>query len=489
LDEADLSETESRTAILKRVDLRPHCNYSFGHGGERRSHVHSSAARHRESSLLHLSGRALTSLESALISLGGLIGAGLFVGTGTAILAGGPPIVVSYALAGLMLLVILHLIARMRRDMPAALFITDFVPAQLGNIAGNAVRRIYGAFWTLMVTIEALAGANILAPKGGLPGLFAALGLLTATVAMGDRLSASLGEWEASFAGFKVTVLVAFIVSSVYYVGSADRSIPPLWPLPCPRVRTAASVLAALATALFSLAGAEIIHSVANSPSCAGRAAARAIGLMSIRVFGIYLASIVLILCIVPWNANKPGFSPFTLALERLHYPLAAHLMSVVILIAVLTTLNSAFAMSSRLLRPVVSDAPAGVLPGKDASPILSRLITSAIAVSVLCTAAHWPAGAYRYLVTSASVLLVTVFIFFVLAADRYESRARAQLARPGTDANGWIRRALIAALAGVLFCMAWMRESRSSLCSALSLVALIVLLEVTTRLRVARGN
>jgi GABA permease len=428
--------------------------------------------------VLRLLNRRLTSLESALISVGGLIGAGLFVGSGTAILAAGPPIILSYAVAGLMLLAILRLIGQMRRRMPDALFITDFVHAGLGNLVGRIAGRIYCIFWALVVTIEALAGANILAPWGGLAGLLAAIGLLAATVAIGERLSAALAEWEVGFAGVKVAVVVAFIALTVFDLSASSFSRS--WP--GPGLGMAVSALAGLATAFFSLAGAEIVHTVTNSPSCARQAAARAIGLMSIRVFGIYFVSVALILATLRWSTIRPGFSPFTLVLERLAHPQAARFLSAVILIGVLTTLNTAIAISSRLLQAAGRDGRP-----LDALRISPRIMTGAIALTLLCAAAYWPAGAYRYLVTGASVLLVIVYLLFIVATDRLVTGSPNSALRADVTPR-WIRRALIAALASGLLSLAWIPQSQASLCSALCLVMLIILMEVSARFRAPRS-
>jgi GABA permease len=198
--------------------------------------------------VLRLANRALSTQESAVISLGGLIGAGLF--------AGG-----------------------------------------------------YWTFWTLVVAIEALAGANILAPTGGLAGLLTAIVLLAVSAAIDNKLSVSLSELEVSFAGLKVAIITAF----------------------------------------YSLAGVGIVHAVSTSPASSARDPTGAFGLMSVRVFGIYLASITLILTVVRANTIRPGFSPFTLTLRALDHPQAAAWLGVVILIAVLTTLNIGLTIGSRL--------------------------------------------------------------------------------------------------------------------------------------------
>ena len=439
--------------------------------------------------MLRLLNRTLSSLESTVISLGGLIGAGLFVGSGTVIATVGRRVVASYLVAGVLLVAMLHLMARMRRRMPAALFITDFVHAGLGALGGSVASWIYWAFWAVVVTIEALAGANILVPDGGLEGLLAAIGLVVFTTGIGEKLSAWLSELEVGFASVKVVVIIAFIALALFHVVGRDAHLqPPSWR---PGFDGSLGVLGGVVTTFFSLAGVEIVHTVAHSPRCSARESGRAIKLISIRVFGIYVVSIGLIVDVLSSNTIRPGFSPFTLTLEMLDHPRAARWLSALVLIGVLTTLNTALAIGTGLLDRVARDERLSGRGGaaKYARRISPRLFIAAIAIAVLSVAALWPSMAYAYLVKSASVLLATVYILFVLAADRLESCPTKTGSATRADANRcWVGRALAASLAAVLLAMAWIPASQGPLSSALCLVALVALFEVTARRRMARS-
>lgn len=416
--------------------------------------------------MLRLANRSLSTLESALISLGGLIGAGLFVGTGTAIVEVGQPILVSYVVAGLLLLGIFYLLTRMRRIRPAAIFITDFVQLGLGDVAGCIAGWIYWVFWTLLIAIEALAGANILAPEGGLVGLLAAIVLLALTVAIGDkRLPVSLSELEMGFAGLKVAIFTAFILLSLFHVVGRQPSFALVSWRHSLDVGDTLRVSAGVVTTFFSLAGAEIAHTVATPAACSAHYSTRAFRLISVRVFGIYLVSIALIVAIVPSGTIRPGFSPFTLTLRVLDHPQVASWLSAVILIGVLTTLNTGLAIGSRLL---------GNFGRGHQRPPARRYLTGAIALAVLCVAAHWPAGAYAFLVKSASALLAVVYLLFVLATSIAAVRADVK--------QLWLGSIIVASLTGVLLSMAWLPESLDSLSSALCLVILVALLATIAR-------
>src|SRR4029077_11148385 len=80
--------------------------------------------------------RSLRARHVTMISIGGIIGAGLFVGSSVAIAAAGPAIIVSYVLTGFLLLLIMRMLGEMAVDMPQVRSFTEFTRMALGNWAG-----------------------------------------------------------------------------------------------------------------------------------------------------------------------------------------------------------------------------------------------------------------------------------------------------------------------------------------------------------------
>jgi amino acid permease len=66
--------------------------------------------------------RALASRHVSMISIGGIIGAGLFVGSSAAIAAVGPAIVISYLLAGAIILLVMRMLCEMAVALPVRAF-------------------------------------------------------------------------------------------------------------------------------------------------------------------------------------------------------------------------------------------------------------------------------------------------------------------------------------------------------------------------------
>ena len=81
---------------------------------------------------------------------------------------------------------------------------------------------------------------------------------------------------------------------------------------------------------------------------------------MILRILLFYVVSVFCIVAVVPWTEIAPGSSPFALALERIGIPFAATMMNFIVLVAVLSCLNSGLYVTSRMLFGLAAhgDAP-----------------------------------------------------------------------------------------------------------------------------------
>src|SRR6202051_266880 len=113
--------------------------------------------------------RSLQPRHVAMISIGGIIGAGLFVGSSAAIAATGPAVVLSYLLTGLLVLLVMRMLGEMAVANPPGGSFTEFAGVGLGPWAGFVAGWLYWYFWMIVVPVEAIAGANILHAWLGLP--------------------------------------------------------------------------------------------------------------------------------------------------------------------------------------------------------------------------------------------------------------------------------------------------------------------------------
>jgi hypothetical protein len=145
--------------------------------------------------------KSLRARHVAMISIGGIVGAGLFVNSANAIAAIGPAVIVSYVLTGLIVLLVMRMLAEMATARHGIGSCTEYARLAMGNLAGFSFGWIYWYFWVVVVAFEALVGAEIASHylPGETPVWIIALVLtvlLTATNLLSTR---SYGEFEFWF--------------------------------------------------------------------------------------------------------------------------------------------------------------------------------------------------------------------------------------------------------------------------------------------------
>ena len=105
---------------------------------------------------------ALKPRHITMISIAGVIGAGLFVGSAKAIATAGPAVLVSYALAGALVVLVMRMLGEMAIAQPDTGSFSTYADRALGRWAGFSIGWLYWWFWVIVIPVEATAGALIL---------------------------------------------------------------------------------------------------------------------------------------------------------------------------------------------------------------------------------------------------------------------------------------------------------------------------------------
>src|ERR1700691_4145978 len=414
----------------------------------------------------HELSRSLKGRHLTMISIGGIIGAGLFVSSSTSIIAAGPASFISYAICGLLILLVMRMLGEMATALPQVRSFTEFARAGLGDGAGFVVGWLYWYFWGLVVPVEAIAGAKIL--QHWLPGfspLQIGIGLMTVMTGVNLMSARSYAEFEFWFASIKVAAILVFIVIAASFAfgwtaphGATFGNLvdyggftPHGW----------IAVLAAVPTVFFAMTGAGITTIAAAEAAQPGRAVAKMSTQVILRILIFYVVSLFLIVSVTPWNTVRSGESPFTLALNTMHVPWAGTIMSVIILTAVLSCLNSAFYVSSRVLFILADrgDAPASLVRlNKRRVPVGSVLMGAAAGFLGIIAATEAPAAVFDFLVSSSGALVIYVYMTICVAQITLRRR-RERAGEPAPPVVmwlfPWLSYAAIAAMGGVLVAMA----------------------------------
>jgi GABA permease len=448
--------------------------------------------------MAHELSRSLRPRHVTMISIGGIIGAGLFVGSSAAIAATGPAIVLSYLLTGILILLVMRMLGEMAVALPSVRAFTEFARVGLGNWAGFVAGWLYWYFWIITVAVEAIAGANILhswfppIPTWG-------LGLALMAVMTGVNLlsARSYGEFEFWFSSIKVSAIVAFIaLAAAYAFGFTSHQGITFGNLTSHGgfvAKGMVTVLAGAVTVFFAMTGAEITTVAAAESEEPSRAVAKMSTSVIIRILAFYVLSVLLVLSVVPWDSIKVGESPFTLALTTMDFSWASTVMSVIILTAVLSCLNSAFYVCSRVLFLLAehSDAPQWLVQlNRRKVPTRSVWMGSAAGVAGVLAATLAPQAVFAFLVNASGALMVFVYIIVACA----QIRLRQERERTGAPAPAllmwlfpWASYATILGMLAILIAMAFTQEHQKEFYSSLVTLAVAWTCYVLVRSRRAR--
>jgi GABA permease len=431
----------------------------------------------------HSLSRSLRPRHVSMITIGGIIGAGLFVGSSAAIAAAGPACVISYALTGAVVFLIMRMLGEMAVAHPQVRSFTEFSRLGLGHWAGFSVGWLYWFFWVVVIPVEAIAGATII--QRWLPGVPNwALGMLLMAAMTGVNLMSAraYGEFEFWFSSIKVAAIITFIVIAASYAfgltSPNGATFPNLYTHGGFMPPGAVAVLATVTTVIFSMMGAEIVAVAAAESTEPARAVARMSSTIVVRILVFYIASLLMIVSILPWDLVKPPESPFTRALEQMHVPWAPTIMSAIILTAVLSCLNSAFYVASRVLFVLAEkgDAPRWLVrTNKRHVPARSVMLGSVVGFAGVLLAVLSPSGVFAFLVNASGAVIV--FVYIATAAAQVSLRRRAERAGGPPPALPiwlfpWLSYFAIAAMTAVLVAMAFTPDLASQLwASVLSVV------------------
>jgi L-asparagine transporter-like permease len=440
----------------------------------------------------HELSRSLRPRHVAMITIGGIIGAGLFVGSSVAIKATGPAVIISYTLTGTLLLLVMRMLGEMAVEMPQVRSFTEFTRATLGNWAGFSVGWLYWYFWVTVIPVEAIAGAGIIRDWIPLPEWVIGTALMVCMTAVNLMSARAYGEFEFWFSSIKVAAIISFIiVVGAHAFGFRSPSGPTFSNLTAYGGFAPLgwfAVLASVTTVIWSMMGAEVVTiAAAESPEPA-RAVARMTSTIISRILLFYVLSVFVITCAVPWTKVVPAQSPFTLALDEVHFPYASSFMAAVVLTAVLSCLNSCFYIASRVLFVLATrgDAPRWLVRTNARHvPARAVMLASLFGFAGVIAAILSREGVYVFL-TNSSGAIIAVIYFMIGVSQVVSRRARERQGLPPPALPMWLFPWLsylgIAGMASVLVAMAFTPSHRAELWTSAVSIAVALLAYVVFR-------
>ncbi|MDD6171634.1 MAG: amino acid permease [Ligilactobacillus ruminis] len=387
--------------------------------------------------------RSLKTRHLSMIALGGSIGTGLFVASGSAISTAGPGgALAAYLGIGIMVYFLMTSLGEMATYLPITGSFAEYSKRFVDPALGFAMGWNYWFNWAITLAVDLSTAALVLKfwfPH--VPGWIFSLAALVMIFLINALSVKSFGEAEYWMALIKVITVIVFLIvglltiigilggHAVFLENFAYKKAPFVGGIP--------TVLSVFVVAGFSFQGTELIGITAGETENPEKSLPKAIKQVFWRILLFYILSIFVISCLIPYtspnllgsSASDITISPFTLVFRRAGLASAASVMNAVILTSVLSAANSGMYASTRMLFAlgISGDAPKMFSRVNDRGiPVFALLGTTFVGLLTFL-ASIFGTRIYTFLVNSSGLSGFIAWIGIAIAHYRFRRAFIAQ--------------------------------------------------------------
>ncbi|SMC79912.1 amino acid permease [Papillibacter cinnamivorans] len=370
----------------------------------------------------------LSAWQLTMMALGTVIGGSFFLGSAVAVNAAGPSILLAFVFGGVLVYFILFALSEMTVADPDSGSFRAFASRAFGPGAGFVTGWVYWTGMVLAMSSEATA-ASILTARF-FPGISVPLlgGSIIAAVTLVNLLGAKrLGSLESGLAAVKVAAVIFFILLALALIfglmpGSAAVGTGALQ-----GETFFAGGLGGLAGSMlivmFTYAGFEVIGLAASETGEPRKTVPRAIRRTVLLLVGLYIASMAVLLPLIPTNLLSADVSPIVASLSRHGVGWAGFAMNLVLLTAILSTMLAAMFGIGRMMRSLVEEgmAPRFLLDKTDV-PYRGILFSGFSMLLALALGLLFP-SAYLFLVSSGGFAILFTYVVIMATHIRFRRK------------------------------------------------------------------
>ncbi|KAI9696305.1 MAG: hypothetical protein M1820_008228 [Bogoriella megaspora] len=328
--------------------------------------------------------RGLKSRQITMIAIGGAIGTGLIIGTGSALARAGPAsILISYSIVGFLVYLVMCALGEMAAWIPKAggftYYATTFVDPALGFSLGYTYWFKYIITTPNQLTASALVIQYWCPPEKVNPGVFIAV-FLVAILFINYFGIRFFGEFEFWLSSIKVLVIVGLILLMfILTLGGGpdhDRKGFRYWKNPGAfhaYIADGASgrffaVWSSMITAVFAYLGTELVGVTVGEAQNPRKTIPRAIRLTFYRILVFYVLSVLLLGMNLPYNNDdikknatktSAAASPFVAAINVAGVDVLPGFLNACFLVFVFSASNSDLYIASRTIHGLALDGKA----------------------------------------------------------------------------------------------------------------------------------
>lgn len=432
----------------------------------------------------------LKSRHLTMMGLGSAVGAGLFLGVGLGIQISGTSVLISYAVAGVLIALIMWMLGEIAAARPSLGSFSTYAGQAFGHWARFTMGWIYWFMLIMVMGAEITGAAAIIGSWFDIAPWIPALIAVAFFAVVNFAAVRGFGEFEFWFAIIKVAVIIAFLVIGILMAlgilpGMAlsragtnftDNFLPNGMP----------GFAAGLLAVAFAFGGIELVTIAAAESEDPARNVATAVRAIIVRIMIFYIGSIVVITMALPFSqiqdADAAADSPFTLVLEAAKIPFAAGFMEAIIALALLSAFNAQIYATSRLVFDMAKDhcAPKFFLKTNHSGSPINAVILSMIFAFASVGLQFWnPPGLLAFLFNAVGGCLLVVWAFIVASFLKLHPQLKenGELTDIRVPGYPWLPWATAAALAALTIFMLFDPSARNQVIAVIILFAALVAL------------
>lgn len=432
----------------------------------------------------------LKSRHLTMMGLGSAVGAGLFLGVGLGIQISGTSVLISYAVAGVLIALIMWMLGEIAAARPSLGSFSTYAGQAFGHWARFTMGWIYWFMLIMVMGAEITGAAAIIGSWFDIAPWIPALIAVAFFAVVNFAAVRGFGEFEFWFAIIKVTVIIAFLVIGILMAlgilpgmdlsragtNFTDNFLPNGMP----------GFAAGLLAVAFAFGGIELVTIAAAESEDPARNVATAVRAIIVRIMIFYIGSIVVITMALPFSqiqdADAAADSPFTLVLEAAKIPFAAGFMEAIIALALLSAFNAQIYATSRLVFDMAKDhcAPKFFLKTNHSGSPINAVILSMIFAFASVGLQFWnPPGLLAFLFNAVGGCLLVVWAFIVASFLKLhpQLKANGELTDIRVPGYPWLPWATAAALAALTIFMLFDPSARNQVIAVIILFAALVAL------------
>lgn len=316
--------------------------------------------------------RTMTAGQMEMISLGGAIGVGLFMGSTSTIKWTGPSVLLAYAFVGLILYIVMRALGEMIYINPGTGSFADYATEYVHPLAGYLAKWANVFEYIVVGMSEVVAATEYL--KYWWPHLntwFAGIIIIIFLVLANLASAKAYGSLEFWFAMIKVVTIIMMILLGfmVIFFGFGNGGHPTgfsnLWAHGGFFTGGVKGFFFSMSIIVGSYEGIELLGISAGEVADPQKAIVKSVKSVLLRILIFYVGAIFVIVTIYPWNKLSAVGSPFVSTFAKVGITAAASIINFVVLTAALSGANSGIYSSSRMLFKLAHEGDAPKIFGR----------------------------------------------------------------------------------------------------------------------------